>query len=201
MLRDAATDVPLTGLEADGDPARARRRTRPADALEQLFDDAYPAAVGIARRVLDPDRRVPESSLPVAERIAQEAFARLGVSTARRGRTAAVAALVARVADGCIDQLVGHPGSVEVHPELLGPDLDVDGRLSLAELQEALCDLRRRDRRVGLLTIGAGLSPLEAATALGLPLDETLRCLARVGTRLADGRRVGVAPLPGSGAR
>ena len=196
MLRDAATDVPLTGVEASDERGRARSRARAPDALDLLFDAAYPAAVGIARRVLDPQRQVLTSSLPAAEEIAQDAFARLGPS-GHRDRSAATAALMSRVADGCVDRLVGHPGSVELHPEVLGPDLDVDGRLPLAELQEALCDVRRRDRRVGLLVLGAGLSPVEVSSLLRLPLEETLRCLARVGTRLADGRRIGVAPLPG----
>ncbi|MHB1137473.1 MAG: hypothetical protein ACYC2O_00865 [Microthrixaceae bacterium] len=142
--------------------------------------------------MLDPRRSVPDSSVPAAEQIAQDAFARVR-STGRTDARAATAALVACVADACVDRLVGHPGSVELHPEVLGPDLDFDGRLPLAELQEVLCDVRRRDRRVGLLVIGAGLRPMEVSSLLGLPLQETLRCLARVGTRLSDGRRVGVA--------
>jgi hypothetical protein len=50
--------------------------------------------------------------------------------------------------------------------------------------------MRRQDRRVGLVTLGAGLTPRHTAALLGLDLDDVHRSLLRVGRRLADGRRV-----------
>jgi hypothetical protein len=159
------------------------------DGEDRRFDTWYAATVGLARRVLDRDGAALGASLPLAEEIATEALVRTGGAPdpADDGHSAR---LVAFVADATLEHLVGHPGSVPLHPELLGADIDFDGELPMAELQEALCDLRRRDRRVGLLVLGAGLRPVEAAALLGLSLTDTLRCLARVGTRLADGRRV-----------
>lgn len=184
------TDVTLTGATHDDDAATAAgRRVRAADGFDRLFDAVYPSAVGLARRVLDRDSEALASSMPVAEQIAQEAFARAD-GRHLRDDVRGTARIMARVADSCLDRLVGHPGRVPLHPELLGPDIEFDGELPMSELQEALCDLRRRDRRVGLLVLAAGLSPVEVAALLDLPLDETLRGLARVGTRLADGRRV-----------
>lgn len=187
---DPTTVVTLTGAAQDDEPATGRRRReRAPDGFDRLFDAAYPSAVGLARRVLDRDGAALASSVPLAEQIVQEAFARAD-GHHLRDDVRGTSRLMARVADSCLDRLVGHPGTVPLHPELLGPDIEFDGELPIAELQQALCDLRRRDRRVGLLVLAAGLRPVEVAALLDLPLEEVLRCLARVGTRLADGRRV-----------
>jgi len=160
-----------------------------SDDLETRFDSLYPAAVGLARRVLDRDGSALARSLPVAEELALDALVR-AAGVGGTARTLRPGRVVALLADGCLERLVGHPGTVPLHPELLGPDIEFDGTLPMAELQEALCDLRRRDRRVGVLVLAAGLEPTQTAALLDLPLPETLRSLARIGTRLADGRRV-----------
>ncbi|HPU39556.1 MAG TPA: hypothetical protein PLS63_08280, partial [Microthrixaceae bacterium] len=71
----------------------------------------------------------------------------------------------------------------------VGTEWDVHG-LALWELQEALSGARRWDRRVGLLCLGCGLSPLHTAVVLGLKADAVTASLARVGVRLSDRRRV-----------
>lgn len=159
-------------------------------AFDAFFDRWYAPLVGLARRSIDP-RAVTGASLATAEELAVDALARL------RHRLDAdesenVAAAVATIADGAVDRLVGHPGSVPLHYEILGPDVDFDGELPLAELHRAISGMRRRDRRVGVLALACGLSPSQVATLTLDPLDDVLERVARVCTRLADGRRIGL---------
>ena len=154
------------------------------------FDRWYGPLVGLARRILDPSAAT-TASLVSAEQIVVDAF------VARRFTIGAdepsdVAHLVGDVAEHCLDAMVGHPGTVPLHYEILGPDIDFDGELPLAELQGALNGMRRWDRRVGVLALAAGLSPSQVATLLRRPLDEVIDRVARVCTRLADGRRIGL---------
>ncbi len=153
-------------------------------------DRWYGPLVGLARRILDPTTATP-ASLANAERITIDAFA------ARRftfgdDESSDVAHLVCEVADRCLDEMVGHPGTVPLHYEILGPDIDFDGALPLAELHGALNGMRRWDRRVGVLALAAGFSPSQVATLVHRPLDEVIDRVARVCTRLADGRRIGL---------
>ncbi len=155
------------------------------------FDRWYGPLVGLARRVLDPTTAT-AASLERAEQIVVDVF------VARRFTVGAdepsdVAHLVGDVAEHCLDAMVGHPGSVPLHYEILGPDIDFDGELPLAELHGALNGMRRRDRRVGVLALAAGFSPSQVATLLRRPLDEVIDRVARVCTRLADGRRIGLS--------
>jgi DNA-directed RNA polymerase specialized sigma24 family protein len=154
------------------------------------FERDYPRVVGVARRVLDPEQRS-DASLPLAEELTIEAFSRLRWS--RRGGPGATTSVLRRTLDGCMDALVGHPGTVDVHPELLGPDMEMDTTLSVAELHDALATMRAADRHVGLLTLAAGYPPSGAALLLHRPLDDVLVRLARVGTRISDARRLGMA--------
>jgi len=165
------------------------------DHIDRLFDRVYPSAVGVARRVLDRDGVALGSSLPLAEEIAMEAFVRCAGPQLRDDHRG-VAKVMCRVADSSLDRIVGHPGMVPLHPELLGAEVEFDGWLPISELQQALCDLRRTDRRVGVLALAAGFTPTEVSALLDLALDETLRRLARVGVRLADGRRLGADLSP-----
>ena len=195
---DPPPDAPFDDVRIDGVQAPTTRATdRSPDRADSLFERTYPAAVGVARRVLDRDGVVLDSSRPLAEEVAMEAFVRCSSSPVRDDHHGA-AKIISQVADSCLDRLVGHPGTVPLHPELLGADIEFDGMLPIAELQEALCDLRRRDRRVGVLALAGGLGPTEVASLLDLPLAETLRSLARIGTRLADGRRLGADHLVGT---
>ena len=128
------------------------------------FERWYAPLVGLARRIVDPTATTP-ASLDLSEQI---------------------------VVERCLDEMVGHPGTVPLHYEILGPDIDFDGELPVAELHGALTGMRRRDRRVGVLALAAGFSPTQVATLLQRPLDETIDRVARVCTRLADGRRIGL---------
>lgn len=161
----------------------------PVDPVDAWFDRVYPQVVGVVRRVLDRDGRVP-SSTTLAEQVCTEAFSR------RRGpgrdQERATTAVLGRALDLCLDELVGHPGSVPVRPELVGDEFAAGDVVSLSELQTALSSMRRDDRRVGLLVLAAGYSPADAAALLQVPLDEVLGHLGRVGTRLEDGRRLGL---------
>jgi DNA-directed RNA polymerase specialized sigma24 family protein len=160
-------------------------------AFDEWFERDYPLVVGLCRRILDLGATV-DASLAVAEDVALEVFTRV-----RRHRPAGdgseTVVLIEHALDECLERMVGHPGTVALHPELLETDLDVDGLLPLAELQETLADLRRTDRRIGLLALGGGYSPTEVALLLDHPLEEVLSRLGRISVRLADGRRIGHA--------
>ena len=82
---------------------------------------------------------------------------------------------------------------VTVHPDLLGPDMDPGPTLRISELQGALATMRAPDRHVGLLALAAGYAPSSVSVLLLRPLDEVLERLARVGTRISDGRRLGMS--------
>lgn len=180
---------------ADGPPGSAAppppAAVPDADAVfTGFFDRWYAPLVGLTRRCLDPGDRS-DASLAAAEQIAVDAFVELRHSLGADA-AADVGRLVVSVADASIDALVGHPGSVPLHYEILGPDVDFDGDLPLGELHHALTEVRRWDARVGVLALAAGLSPAQVATLLRRPLDEVLERLGRVCTRLADGRRIGM---------
>lgn len=158
------------------------------------FRSTYPAAVGVARRVLDPDSSVP-ASLAVAEELAVAAMAAVREPEAPQLADRATTAAITRVVDLAGGRLRGHPGSVPLRYELDEHDLAAgfDGRLSLAELHDALVDAARWDRRVGLVALAGGLAPDEIALLFGLERPEVADRLERVAGRLADGRRIGRA--------
>jgi hypothetical protein len=170
--------------------------------FDLLFLQAYPAAVGLARRVLDRDQVAPEGSGAMAAEVATEALTRARVH--RLSDTdGSMHRIMGWVADLCVGRLVGHPGRValpegaqaeDLLPEdLLDLGVGAEWRLRglpLAELQMALVASRRRDRRAGLVCLGAGLTPLHTAALLGLDIDAVQRALRRVGVQLADRRRI-----------
>jgi DNA-directed RNA polymerase specialized sigma24 family protein len=160
----------------------------------EWFERDYPRIVGVARQVLDAEGTTP-ASLRLAEELTVEAFSRLRWT--RRRDDAATTALLRRTLDGCMDALVGHPGMLTVHPELLGPDMDPGPTLRVAELHGALATMRAPDRHVGLLALAGGYAPSSVAALLLRPLDEVLERLARVGTRISDGRRLGLSAPSG----
>jgi hypothetical protein len=170
--------------------------------FDLLFLRAYPAAVGLARRVLDRDQVAPHGSGTASAEVATEALTRAKVH--RLSDTdASMSRIMGWVADLCVGRLVGHPGRVAL-PEgakaddLLPADLLEQGigaewgqqGLPLAELQVALVASRRKDRRVGLVCLGAGLTPVHTAALLGMDRGSVERRLRRLGVQLADRRRV-----------
>ncbi len=185
---DARTGSAVAGAGRPTDE-RAERHRDPV--FTSRFERWYGPLVGLARHVLDPGAAT-ERSLERAEDIVVDVF---GAHRHRGGsdESAEVAQLVAEVADGCLAAMVGHPGSVPLHYEILGPDVDFDGQLPLAELHGSLNGMRRIDRRIGVLALAAGFSPAQVATLLQRPLDDVIDRLARVCTRLADGRRIGLS--------
>lgn len=170
--------------------------------FDLLFDRAYPAVVGLVRRVLDRNRVAPVASDPVAEDVAIEALTRAKVH--RFGDTdRAVERVVGWAGELCLDRMIGHPGRVVLPAgaqaaDLLPADLMDDGvgaewdahGVALWELQEALSGARRVDRRVGVICLGCGMPPSQAAILLGLDPSALDAALGRIGTRLADRRRV-----------
>ena len=185
---------PDNGLSAGADRARG--------GFDLLFERACPGVVGLARRVLDRGREAPSLSDPVADEVTVEAFSRARVHHLG-DNDHALHRVVAWTADLCLDRLIGHPGRVQLPDgaradDLLPADLLEDGvgaewdahGLALWELQEALTGARRTDRRVGVVCLGAGTTPTETAVLLGLSDDDVRSALARIGTRLADRRRV-----------
>lgn len=189
-------------LAADGAPPSSSEPS--LGGFDLLFERACPGVVGLARRVLDPDREAPALSDPVAEEVVVEAFSRARVHHLGYGERAEQR-VVAWAADLCLDRLIGHPGRVmlpvgaraddllpaDLLEDGIGSEWDVHG-LELWELQEALAGARRVDRRVGVVCLGAGMEPPETASLLGLTLPEVRSALERIGTRLADRRRVAV---------
>ncbi len=196
--RSYRRDMPAT--VEDQERSHARDSTLldgPAERHANWFRLEYPRVVGLVRRVIDPESSS-TASLEVAEAIATRAFGRC--STPGKGPApdgTARTEVICRALDQCVERLTGHPGTVPLHYELLGPDIDFDGDLPLSELHDALSGLRRGDRRAGLLGFAAGASPSEVASLLARPLDETIERLGRVATRLADGRRVGLVDVAG----
>ena len=170
--------------------------------FDMLFLRAFPAAVGLARRVLDRDQVAAAGSNAMATDVATEALTRAAVQKLS-DTDGAVRRIMGWTADLCVGRMVGHPGRVAL-PEgakaedLLPDDLlatgigDEWGRrgLPLSELQVTLVGSRRRDRRVGLVCLGAGLTPLHTAALLGMDKDDVDRRLRRIGIQLADRRRI-----------
>lgn len=159
--------------------------------FDEWFRRDYPLVVGLCRRILDLGQAI-DSSLVLAEEIAVQAFTRMRFAKLP-GDGSETTEIMVMALDECLEHMVGHPGTVALHHELLGGDIDFDGLLPLSELHETLAGMRRGDRRVGLLALGAGYSPAEVAVLLEEPLDEVLARLARVSVRLADGRRIGLS--------
>jgi hypothetical protein len=192
--RAATTDQPAPGSDG-GLPVAPTP-------FDLLFLQAYPAAVGLVRRVLDRDQVAPEGSGAMATEVATEALTRARVHRLSDS-DASTHRIMGWVADLCVGRMVGHPGRVAL-PEgaqaddLLPQDLLDQGvgaewrfrGLPLAELQMALVASRRRDRRAGLVCLGAGLTPVHTAALLGLDIDAVQRSLRRVGVQLADRRRI-----------
>ncbi len=156
------------------------------------FRSTYPAAVGLARRVLDPDASVP-TSLEVAEEVAVAAISGVRPPDAPQQADRATTSALCRVVDLAGERLRGHPGSVPLRYALDEDDLDAgfDGRLSLAELHDALVDAARWDRRVGLVALAGGLPPDEVALVFDVDVSRVEERLERVAGRLAAGRRIG----------
>lgn len=161
--------------------------SRSPSAFDHWFDREYPRIVGVVRRVLDPEQVTP-ASLTTAEELSVEAFSRL-----RRRRTpgdADTTRVLRRSLSGCMEAMVGHPGSVTLPRQLVGFD---DGEeLPLSELQEVLATMRVPDRHSGLLVLAAGYSPTEAATLLQQSPVHVVRHVERVATRIADARSLGL---------
>jgi len=170
--------------------------------FDLLFERVYPAVVGLVRRVLDRQRIAPVASDPAAEEIAIEALTRAKVHRFADTDRAAER-IVGWAAELCLGRLIGHPGRVALPDgasatDLLPADLFEAGvgaewaehGLALGELQEALSSARRTDRRVGIVCLGCGMPPVQTAALLGIDTAQVHASLARIGTRLADRRRV-----------
>ncbi|MFZ4517634.1 MAG: hypothetical protein ACOYOP_04560 [Microthrixaceae bacterium] len=169
--------------------------------FDLLFLRAYPAAVGLVLRVVDRHRQAPERSREMAEEIVT------GPLTTARIRNLddsdrSLARVIGWTADELAEVLVGHPGRVGLPPglhadELLPSDLVAEGAavdlvmegLALDELQDIVSSCRPRVRRIGIVCLGAGLSPEDTAALLGETPARVADALARIGRRLGDRRR------------
>ena len=144
------TDAVVTeGAVAGPDVPRA-----PSE-FDMLFLRAFPAAVGLARRVLDRDQ-VAAGSNAMATDVATEALTRAAVQKLS-DTDGALRRIMGWTADLCVGRMVGHPGRVAL-PEgakaedLLPDDLLATGigaewgrrGLPLSELQVTLVGSRRR---------------------------------------------------------
>lgn len=182
---------PTTGVEPAVVPS----------SFDLLFLRAYPAAVGLVLRVVDRHRQAPERSREMAEELVT------GPLTTARVRNLddsdrSLARVVAWTADEVAEVLVGHPGRVGLPPGLhaadllpadlveegAGVDLVMEG-LALDELQDVVSSCRTRVRRIGIVCLGAGLSPEDTAALLGEEPARVADALSRIGRRLGDRRR------------
>lgn len=194
---------PTTGIAPDDH--------RLAAGFDALFDRVYPALVGLARRVADPGRSDP-GSRSVATDVAVEVMA-----WGRRRRLddsdRSVSRLVGRTLDRSLTLLEDPPHLCPLPPDLEPSDLldadvlppDVERSWSTLgipsrELRTALVDVDRRVRRVGLASLGAGLSLEDVAALLDLRGDEALDALAEVAERLTVRRRDRLRSAASSGA-
>ncbi|MEI7886508.1 MAG: hypothetical protein WCJ04_03865 [Actinomycetes bacterium] len=163
-----------------------------APAADSSFEMLYPMAVGIARRILDRNGQDLDESLVSAEEVVRGVFLQLRLPLSEDSRS--LAKICALVADGCLDLLVGAQSLVSVPSELLPSETGFLGKLPLYELQITLGDMRKVDRRVGLLVFAAGLSPSQAAIVLALGVDSALRSINRIERRLQDRQVLGLGP-------
>ena len=138
---------------------------------DEWFDRQYPRMVGVMQALLDADGS--EAPLDAAEDLCIEAFSRTPSRGDDEQRTTAV---LRRCLDRCLDVMVG------------------------GELTLALSSMRAPDRHVGLLVHAGGWSPADAAVLLQLPLDEVVRRVQRVATRVEDARRLGPLDVVGGGS-
>lgn len=152
----------------------------------------YPAVVGIARRLIDPESMT-TASLDVAEELAVGAFGSVRAPGSPHDVERATSEVFRVIVDRSADRLHGHPGTVPLLYELDEGDDGVgfEGRLGLAELHDALVDAARWDRRVGLLAFAAGLPPVDVAALLDIDEEDVAERLSRVAWRLLDARRIG----------
>lgn len=200
MERDGAGGSDTTIVDDSSQAGVGRSPAR--SEFDLLFDRTYPAIVGLVRRALDRKRVAPAASDPVVEEVALEALTRAKVHHFADTDRAAER-IMGWTAELVLDRLIGHPGRVALPlgaeaSDLLPDDLLADGvgaewdehGLALWELQEALSGARRNDRHVGLLCLGCGLPARQTAALLGLAPSTVSESLTRIGTRLADRRRV-----------
>ena len=168
-------------------------------AADAAFEMLYPIAVGLGRRILDRDGLNLSHSLPIAEDIAIQVFVQLPRKLVLEQKS--VSRICRLVADGCLEALLGDQTWVSVPRELLPPETGFSGELPLRELEATLSEMRRSDRRVGLVVFAAGLTPSHAASVLGIGLDKALSSINRISKRLHDRQVLGLGPKFGDRPR
>ncbi len=171
-------------------PSQDRKRSHPAQ--EDDFDLLFPIAVGLGRRILDREGHDLERSVATAEELAVNVFVELPRPLRQDEKT--LSRICCEMADVCLEALLGDQSLVSVPLGLLPAETGFFGELPLCELQATLSEMRRSDRRVGLLVFAAGLSPSQAASALGLSLDRALSSINRIGKRFHDRQVLGLGP-------
>ncbi|CAB5067614.1 MAG: hypothetical protein F2942_06505 [Actinobacteria bacterium] len=171
-------------------PSQDRKYARPAQ--DEDFDLLFPIAVGLGRRILDREGRDLQRSVATAEELAVNVFVDLPRPLRQDEKT--FSKMCAEMADVCLEALLGDQTVVSVPLGLLPPETGFLGELPLRELQATLSEMRRSDRRVGLLVFAAGLSPAQAASALGVSLDRALSSINRIGKRFHDRQVLGLGP-------
>ena len=165
--------------------------------VDAMVDRCLDAAMGLARRSLDPDGTEPEGA-DEARRIVMRSLAECA-----RSRVAdddeAVRSVMCRTAELALDALVGCDGSAvpgagvsleailpgEVDPERIAPA----GRIPFAVLQDTMAAARAVDRQVAYTTLAASVSLSDTSTLLGVEPAEVYSSLDRTGRRLAESCR------------
>jgi hypothetical protein len=163
---------------------------------DAAFEMLYPIAVGLGRRILDRDGLNLSHSRPLAEDIAIQVFVQLPTKLVPDQKS--LCRICRLVTDGCLEALLGDESWVSVSPELLPAETGFSGELPLRELEATLCEMRRSDRRVGLVVLAAGLTPSQAASVLGIGLNTALSSMNRIAQRLHDRQILGLGPKFGA---
>ncbi len=195
-----ATDESRDGDAPQGNkamyaPRREVRRAERRDAVAALVDRALDPAVGLCLRAVDRRGEYLYRSRTEAREVVMAALR--GVAThGLASDDDAVHRTMRRTAEIALDRMVGTtrtvplPRGLDLDAMLEGvsaEDLAPLGRLSLAELQDAVAASRAADRQVAFVVLAAGLPPQDAATLLGRRPDELDTSLRRVCRRLAEG--------------
>ncbi|HEX7277633.1 MAG TPA: sigma-70 family RNA polymerase sigma factor [Acidimicrobiales bacterium] len=136
------------------------RATEGQDGFEQAFDDLFPRAFKLARRLV--------GDTDVAEDIAAEALARAYANWPRVAGLEYRDGWVLRVAANlAVDRVRRHPDVIAIPVEAAGPNADDLVVLRVA-LVAALGSLPRRQRQAVALRYLGDLSDGEVAVALGI---------------------------------
>lgn len=187
-------DVVVRDRPTDRGGRRRRRREAEQIRLTAMVERVLDPAVGLYLRAFDRRGERLESSRAEAREVAVSALGRV----ARRGGSdddETARRVMCRTAEIALDKMVGSsatvplPRSFDLETVLGDAPLESvapDGRINLAELQDAVAACRAADRQIAYVVLAAGIPPEDAGVLLGRSPEEIRTGLRRVGKRLEE---------------